>query len=171
MEKEKYITGSKILTAVYGMTVVSGYVADWNRTHLFNPRWTPHSKFHDALSILMATMNGASSLYFLHKKSGDRLSQLNTSVLFTAIPCVSMGLAYAFPGAKGLEAEFPKLVPKIGKVYLSEWVVSVTGLALLAIGYAMEKETRKRAFRKKLPVAELFKKVNLQNLKLRLYHN
>ncbi len=44
-----------------------------------------------------------------------------------------------FPGAEGLEAEFPEKVPKIGGVWLNERVASASMLALLAAGYAIER--------------------------------
>ena len=40
--------GRWLLSGVAAFTAVGGFLADWNRTHLFNPRWTPHAKFHDA---------------------------------------------------------------------------------------------------------------------------
>jgi hypothetical protein len=130
--------GKAILTIVAGMEVVAGFLADWNRTHLFNPRWTPHAKFHDALSISMASMNGMASLYLLYVREGNEDQRIKLAAIISGIPCLAMALSYAFPGAKGLEAEFPKLVPKIGKIWLSEWAVGVTGLALLGLGLILK---------------------------------
>lgn len=123
----------KILKFVAGAEIVAGFLVDWNRTHLFNPKWTPHAKFHDALSISMASMNGVLALYLLEKKSLSDPVKLAAMVL--AVPCLAMGMAYAFPGAKGLEAEFPEVVPKVGKVYLSEWLVCVSGLSLIGLSF------------------------------------
>src|SRR5262245_4227608 len=52
---ERRDRGRWLLSGIAGLTAVSGYLADWNRTHLFNPRWPPHAKFHDAWSILLGT--------------------------------------------------------------------------------------------------------------------
>ena len=62
--------GRRILTSVAALTAVGGFLADWNRTHLFNPNWPPHAKFHDALSILLGSLLGGSGLYFLCRRSG-----------------------------------------------------------------------------------------------------
>ena len=36
--------GRLLLTSVAVLTAVGGFLADWNRTHLLNPNWTPHAK-------------------------------------------------------------------------------------------------------------------------------
>ena len=71
-----------MLTAVAGFTAVGGFLVDWNRTHLFNPDWPPHAKFHDAQSILLGSFVGASGLYFLWKNDAktsrlERCSRLS----------------------------------------------------------------------------------------------
>lgn len=77
-------TGHILLTSAAALTTVGGFLADWNETHLFNPRWTPHAKFHDALTILLGSMLGASGLYLLRKKAGDQQMQLRWGTLLPA---------------------------------------------------------------------------------------
>ncbi|MFL6289210.1 MAG: DUF6640 family protein [Actinomycetes bacterium] len=57
--------GRFLLTSIAASTTVGGFVADWNRTHLFNPEWPPHARFHDALTVAMGALLGACGLYFL----------------------------------------------------------------------------------------------------------
>jgi hypothetical protein len=54
--------GRVILTSVATLTSVGSFLADWNRTHLFNPNWPPHAKYHDAQTILLGSLLGASGL-------------------------------------------------------------------------------------------------------------
>lgn len=143
MSKRK--TGKTILSAVSIFTAVSGFLVDWNRTHLFNPRWTPHAKFHDAMSISMAGLLGIGSLILLNRKAGDQKFQLRLATLLPAVGGASMAVAAVFPGAKGLESEFPELVPRFGKFWLNESVVGLTQLALLTVGYNLAKTEIRKA--------------------------
>lgn len=143
MNSQKYrvrmTAGRNLLRAVSGVTAVSGFAADWNRTHLFNPAWTPHAKFHDALTISAATLLGSASLYFLRRREGSWQDNVRVGVLLPAVFWGAMGLSFLFPGARGLEAEFPELVPRIRGVWVNERFASGLFLALLAIGYRLDR--------------------------------
>lgn len=135
---KKYRTGRILLLSGAAFTAAGGFLADWNRTHLFNPKWTPHAKFHDAMSILLGTMLGAGSFYLL-KKKGNQQPDLQWAVLLQSFYWASMAGSFAFPGAKGLEAEFPELVPKAGKFRINEGAASIFMLSMLGLGYALTK--------------------------------
>jgi hypothetical protein len=55
---------------------------------------------------------------------------------------LAQGASFACPGAEGLEAEFPEKVPRVGSVWVNERFASVLMLALIAIGYALERGGR-----------------------------
>lgn len=131
--------GKVILGTTAAFTAIGGFLADWNKTHLFNPNWPPHAKFHDAMSISLSSFLGVASLYFLLRKTQDEKQDLQLSVMLPAFFWISMGTSYAFPGAKGLEAEFPNQVPRIGNFWVSENVAAATMLTLLGIGYSLER--------------------------------
>jgi hypothetical protein len=131
--------GRWILTTVAALTAVGGFLADWNRTHLFNPNWPPHAKFHDAQSILLGALLGASGLYFLWRRNEHPESNLALGALLPAVFWIAQGASFVFPGAEGLEAEFPEKVPRIRGVWLNERVPSALMLALIAVGYLAER--------------------------------
>ncbi|WP_281862887.1 DUF6640 family protein [Planomicrobium okeanokoites] len=130
--------GRLVLGTIAAFTAIGGFLADWNKTHIFNPNWPPHAKFHDAMSITLGSFLGTTSLYFLLRKSRDEKQDLQLSVMLPAFFWMSMGTSYVFPGAKGLEAEFPNRVPRIGNFWVSENVAAATMLTLLGIGYSLE---------------------------------
>ena len=138
-------TGKRILRAAAALTAVSGFLADWNETHIFNPNWPPHAKFHDVQTVLVALLLGTSGLYFLRQKEGDEALQLKVGALLPALLWISQGGSFLFPGAGGMDTEFPHTTPKIGGVYINERVSSSLMLLLIGVGYALERrDTRER---------------------------
>ena len=134
--------GRRILSSVAALTAVGGFLADWNRTHLFNPNWPPHAKFHDAQSILLGSLLGVSGLYFLRREGEHPEHDLALGALLPAFFWIAQGTSFVFPGAEGLEAEFPEKVPRIGGIWLNERVPSALMLVLVAVGYLAERGRR-----------------------------
>jgi hypothetical protein len=124
------------------LTALGGFLADWNRTHLFNPHWPPHATLHDAQSILLGSLLGASGFYFLRRRGKCPERNLAPGALLPAFFWISQGVSFAFPGAEGLEAEFPEKVPRVKGVWVNERFASALMLALITIGYAAERSRR-----------------------------
>ena len=112
------LSGRAALRAIAATTAVAGFAADWNRTHLFNPTWPPHARFHDAMTIALGTGLGGTALYLLRDRADDREVALGTAL--PALFWASMGAAFGFPGTAGLEAEFPRYVPRIRGLWINE---------------------------------------------------
>lgn len=123
--------GHWVLRGVETMTVASNFVADWNRTHLFNPNWPPHARFHDAWTIILGTALGTGSIYFLRK------GETGTAALLPALFLCAQAGSFVFPGTGGLASEFPDLVPEIAGMRINEAHFSAMMLALTAIGYGL----------------------------------
>jgi uncharacterized protein YneF (UPF0154 family) len=132
--------GRGILFTIALFTTFGGFVIDVNYTHLFNPKWTPHARYHDALTITLALCAGLTGLYFLNRRLGE--AKLNL-ILGTALPAflpLSQVLSFLFPTVGGLESEFPELVPKIGGFYFNELPASLLLLGLSAFGYFLARK-------------------------------
>lgn len=139
-EHSKGSWSKKLLIGISVLTAVGGYLADLNRTHILNPRWTPHSKFHNALSIISETLLGGAGLYFLLRKNGNKKDNLKFGTLAPGFFWASMAGAIAFPGAEPLEAEFPEKIPRVGKLRLNETFASIVMLSLLGLAYLRERK-------------------------------
>lgn len=131
--------GRLVLTTVAALTTVGGFLADWNRTHLFNPDWPPHAKFHDALSIALGSLLGSCGLYFLCRRGKDPQTDVALGALLPSLFWIAQGASFAFPGAEGFEVEFPERVPRVKGVWVNERFSSALMLALIAAGYAAER--------------------------------
>ncbi|HLL84908.1 MAG TPA: DUF6640 family protein [Longimicrobium sp.] len=65
-----------LITVVGVLTPLLTLVADTNRTHLFNPDWTLHSRFHAALWVGANVLAGAGALYLVWGRHRERDSWL-----------------------------------------------------------------------------------------------
>ena len=134
--------GRLLLTSAAALTAAGGFVADWNRTHLFNPDWPPHARFHDAQTIALGSLLGSCGLYFLCKRGKDPHADVALGALLPSLFWVAQAASFAFPGAEGVEAEFPEMVPSVKGVWVNERFFGAPMLALIAAGYAAERRRR-----------------------------
>ncbi len=134
----EHSVGTWLLSGVAAFTAAGGFLADWNRTHLFNPRWTPHAKFHDAWTMLLGMGLGGSSLYLLWKQEPDP----RLGALLPALFWAGQAGSFAFPGTAGIASEFPEASSRPGLAKLDERLASALMLTLTGIGYALEHRRR-----------------------------
>lgn len=132
--------GRGLLRTLAATTAVAGFVADWNRTHLFNPAWPPHARFHDAMTIALGTALGGTALYLLRDRADDRDVALGAAL--PALFWASMGAAFTFPGTAGMEVEFPQYVPQVRGVWINERFPAVAMTLAAAGAYALERRGR-----------------------------
>jgi hypothetical protein len=116
--------GRLLLTSAAALTAAGGFLAGWNRTHLLNPEWPPRARFHNAQTIALGSLLGSCGLYFLCRRGKDPRSDLALGVLLPSLFWVAQGASFAFPGAEGVEAEFPELVPRVKGVWVNERFLS-----------------------------------------------
>lgn len=125
--------GRWLLSGAGAATITGGFLADWNHTHLFNPAWTPHARFHDAWTILPGAGLGAIALRALWRDGPD----VELAALLTALFWATQAGSHAFPGAAGIASELPAAADRVGVTKVPEGVASAAMLALTAAGYAL----------------------------------
>ena len=134
--------GAWILTAVALFTIVSPYIFDWNATHIYNPRWTPHAKFHNAQTMLMAVFLGLSTLYFTWRSAAtvaEKRVQLTAAILFGLAYWITQIGGVTFPGTALLDPEFVVDNPTLQGVTVPiQPIVDVVIFVLLIIAYYFE---------------------------------
>ena len=80
-------TGRVLLTIAGLFTAISPYIADFNETHVYNPSWTPHAKFHNGQTMSMGVYLGAMTVYFALRKSRDPMDSLNSACISAMAYC------------------------------------------------------------------------------------
>ena len=129
------------------MTVIVGpYVADFNETHIYNPKWTPHAKFHTGQTMSMGLYLGLSTLYFLWKPISNSASKevqrslekerLGMAMVLAAMYWVTQLAAILYPGTLGYDPEFGEGFPQL---WISGGHLTIGGLGYLLESRRIEK--------------------------------
>ncbi len=101
--------GRALLTLSALAQVLGPFIADFNETHVLNPRWPPHARFHNGQTMSMGLCLGLATLYYIYRPVSSKL--LAADSLFTAAIVGSLywvtGLsAILYPGSKGVDPQF-----------------------------------------------------------------
>jgi len=138
MKKSSVSTGKILISLVAFWAAFGSYIFDWNHTHIFNPLWPPHAKFHNAQTMLLGTCLGLLSLWILWFKRVEYLYQLRLSVILASLYWVTQTGALLFPGTALINPEFthPGEPPH-------QLIVDIIMLAMLTIAYPLELRKRR----------------------------
>ncbi len=132
--------GKWILSFMALFTAVTPYLADWNETHIYNPVWTGHAKFHNAQTMLFGTFLGliALSVLWLRKNISEK-ERLNETVVLVSLYWLSQLPAILFPGTAFEDKEFQTL-PTIAGIKMNQVILSMVFiLPLIMLGYFLER--------------------------------
>ncbi len=136
---KKLPIGKWLLTVVGLTTMWGAYIADWNQTHIFNPLWPPHAKFHNAQTMLFGSVLGLLTLWFLWGQRGNRQQTLQLAVLFGSLYWLTQAGAILFPGTAFYDPEFEP-----GSQAPMQLYIDLLLGTLLAVGYRLEISRLKR---------------------------
>lgn len=133
--------GKFILSFVLVVGAIVSTAVDWNTTHLFNPAWPPHARFHDAL--FLALLDGATLivLWLLWRRSREPAVAITTAALFSlAVWTPFFYIEALIPGTSLLVSpDMPVL--KLGSLALPPNLAVAIVLALLTLaGYFLARD-------------------------------
>ena len=139
-------TGKVLISAAALFTAAGAFAADWNETHIYNPTWPPHAKFHNAQTMNLAVLASGLSLWQLWGPGRADRPRLRRAVLSASLFWLTQAPAAFYPGAALTDPEDPWRAPSVAGVPLNQ----VTGIAavlapLLAVGYALEVRRLRRS--------------------------
>lgn len=103
-----------ILSVLAGLTAVGGYLADWNETHVFNPRWPPHAKFHNGQTMSTGLCLGLATAYYTWRPTNTgtisgAMDNLFTATIFSSLYWITQVSAILYPGSDWCDEEFRHL--------------------------------------------------------------
>ncbi|WP_414586650.1 DUF6640 family protein [Scytonema sp. PCC 10023] len=127
-----------LLSVVLVSTAVVSVAVDWNVTHLFNPEWHPHAKFHDAVMLWLLSGMSIMALWLLWRRSlepdiGYTVAMLVPVIFWSAFFFVTL----VIPGTS-LQADLKEAPPIIAGIPIYPNVVIATISVILAlVGYGL----------------------------------
>jgi hypothetical protein len=116
---------------------VGAHVADWGPSHLLNPRWPPHAKFHDGQTLMFSIFLAILTIYFASSRSLDKKQTLVSTVSFASLYWVTQALAIVYPGTAFVDPEFDKPSAYIFGLHAQVFIVIIAlSLITFATVYA-----------------------------------
>ena len=123
--------GRILLTVSAAYAGVGAFIFDWNKTHIYNPAWPPHAKFHNAQTMSLGAGLGVLALAALWSPHASwTRGRLNVATAAASLYWATQLTAMAYPGTS--------LVDPPSKDNHAQMYVALTALAVNAIAYASE---------------------------------
>jgi hypothetical protein len=146
----KKLNPSRFTISVIGVfTSLSPFLADFNQTHVFNPLWPPHAKFHNGQTMTLGLICGIISIYFLwFRRVSTDIENLKMSCLFAALYWLAMAPAILYPGTAFADPEYGGLQSfSLGGVAITQLHMDFLIFIILGICYYMESKRLKKSSR------------------------
>ena len=133
--------GKFILGFVLVIGAVVSTAVDWNTTHLFNPAWHPHARFHDALFLALLDGTTLIMLWLLSRPSREPAIAVTVVALFSlAVWTPFFYIEALIPGTSLLaSADVPVLT--LGSLTLPpNLAVAIVFALLTLVGYLLARD-------------------------------
>ena len=142
----RYKLGKFLLTFVLVVGAIVSTAVDWNTTHLFNPSWPPHARFHDALFLMLLDGTSLIVLWLLWRHSREPEIGIVVAALFSVT--VWTPFFYIEPLIPGTSLLVSPDVPvlKLGGLTLPpNLVIAIVMVVLTIVAYWLTHAARRDA--------------------------
>lgn len=122
---------------IYALTSIfmalTAHLADYNASHLYNPKWPGHAKFHDGMTLGLSLLLGLMTIFFAWRKTGERVSAIIATSGFEGAYCLSFFITAAlypntsFNSHPEVTEEFPLGIPP--QLYICFLMLALLALA------------------------------------------
>jgi hypothetical protein len=138
--------GKSILTFVLVVGALVSTAVDWNTTHLFNPAWHPHARFHDALFLMILDAMTLVVLWLLWRPSKEPEIRVKVAALFAAAVWTPFFYIEALiPGTSLLAAEDVPVLRVAGMSFPPNLIVAAVLFLLTVIAYWLARDATQDA--------------------------
>lgn len=97
----QHITTGRVIIVLCNLAYsIGAFAADFNETHVLNPRWPPRAKFHNGQTMTLGVLLASSSLYYLFRPAEtneQRIDNVFTSTLIGSFYCFAGMCAILYP--------------------------------------------------------------------------
>ncbi|TVY42713.1 hypothetical protein LOCC1_G005074 [Lachnellula occidentalis] len=142
----------RLLLSLSGIAQILGpFIADFNETHVKNPRWPPHARFHNGQTMSLGLSLGLATLYFTLRHASStpasvdiarEKDSLMTAAVFGSLYWLTGLSAVLYPGSLAVDPEFGEGFPQF-------WLF--VGLAVASLGgWGLENVRLNRSLRKRI---------------------
>lgn len=90
------------------------FIADFNKTHVLNPRWPPHARFHNGQTMSMGLCLALATLYYTYRPVAEDAAadSILTATVFGSLYWITGLSAILYPGSNGMDPEFGEGFPQ-----------------------------------------------------------
>ncbi|HEY9707765.1 MAG TPA: DUF6640 family protein [Oculatellaceae cyanobacterium] len=125
-----------LLSVVVVNTAVVSVVVDWNSSHIFNPDWPPHARFHDVVMLHLLSGCSLIALWLLWRQSAEPEVGFKVATLIPVIFWAAFFYTTLLVPGTGLSATPNEAPPSLAGIPLyPNVIIAAINVMLAAIAY------------------------------------
>jgi hypothetical protein len=138
--------GKFVLSFVLVVGAIVSTAVDWNTTHLFNPAWHPHARFHDALFLLFLDATTLVMLWLLWRRSAEPAVGIKAATLYSAALWTPfLYIEALIPGTSLLASVDVPVLRVAGMALAPNLIIAIVMLVLTLAGYWLGRDANANA--------------------------
>ncbi|GID26288.1 DUF6640 family protein [Paractinoplanes brasiliensis] len=122
--------GKVLISLSAAGTGIGVFIADWNESHIYNPAWPPHAKFHNAQTMSMGVALALVVLYYLWKPAQSRATLATGAVVASIYGLTQLSVAF-YPGVSSVDPPGENTWPQL--------LTTLPSLGFVLGGYLLER--------------------------------
>ena len=98
---------SRLIFTVIGVPLpLAAHKADMNETHIYNPHWPPHAKFHNGQTLSMSLLLGGLTIFLAWWPSDNVPGMVAAAAGAASLYFITQSTAILYPNTAYVDPEF-----------------------------------------------------------------